>query len=64
MLASLENRMPTDDEIWDDLFHGCAWAAFIDQAIQEGGQPDPEATRLRAYDYYQQELDAKNRRGR
>ena len=33
------------DEILDDLFHGCAFAAFVEQAIAQGGPPDREATR-------------------
>lgn len=53
-----------DDDILDDLFHGCAFAAFIDQAIEEGGPPHLEATHRRAFAYYEQELAAKNRRGR
>ena len=52
------------DDFWDDLFHGCALAAFIDQAIQEGCSPDKEATRRRAYAYYEQELAAKKCRDR
>ena len=55
--------MTTDlDEILDDLFHGCAFAAFVEQAIAQGGPPDREATRLRAYRYYEEALAAKNRR--
>ena len=55
--------MTTDlDEILDDLFHGCAFAAFVEQAIAQGGPPDPEATRRRAYRYYEEALAAKNRR--
>jgi hypothetical protein len=53
--------MTTDlDDILDDTFHGCAFAAFIDQAIAQRGPPDIEATRRRAFDYYEQELAAKN----
>jgi len=37
------------DDILDDLFLGCAFAAFVDQAIAQGGPPDMEATRVRAY---------------
>jgi hypothetical protein len=51
----------TEDDILDDFFHGCAFAAFIDQAIEECGPPDPEATRRRAFRYYEQELTVKNR---
>ncbi len=54
--------MPDHDDILDDLFHGCAFAAYVDQAIEEQGPPDSEATRRRAYAYYEQELAAKNRR--
>jgi len=53
----------TDDDILDSVFHGCAFAAFIDQAREEGGPPDMEATRRRAFAYYEQELALKNRRG-
>jgi hypothetical protein len=49
------------DDILDDLFHGCAFAAFVDQAVAQGGPPDREATRLRAYRYYEEALAAKNR---
>ena len=52
----------TDDDILDDLFHGCAFAAFIDQAREEGGLPDREATRRRAFAYYEQALAVKNHR--
>jgi hypothetical protein len=44
------------DDIWDDLFHGCALAAFLEQAAAAGGWPDPEATRQRAYSYYEKAL--------
>lgn len=52
------------DDILDNLFHACAFAAFIDQAIEERGPPDMEATRRRAFRYYEQELATRNRRGR
>ena len=44
------------EEFWVDVFHGSAWAAYIDQAIAEQGWPDEEQTRLRAYRYYEEEL--------
>jgi len=53
-----------DDDIMDDLFHGCAFAAFIDQATLQKALPDMEATRRRACDYYEQELAARNRQKR
>jgi hypothetical protein len=46
--------------IFDDLFHGCALAAFIDQSIEQGSLPDMEATRRRAYRLYEEALAAKN----
>ncbi len=44
------------DDILDDLFHGCAFAAFVELAIEQKGPPDEEATRRRAFLYYEQEL--------
>jgi hypothetical protein len=49
------------DDLWDSLFHGCAWAAFFDQAAEEQGWPDSEKTRKRAYRYYEEELAKRNR---
>jgi hypothetical protein len=51
----------TDDDILDDLFMGCALTAFIDQAIEQRGPPDSEATRRRAYRLYEEALAEKNR---
>ena len=53
-----------DDELLDDLFTGCAVLAFVEQAIAQGGPPDSEATRRRAYRYYEEELAKKNARRR
>ncbi len=54
---------PERDEVWDSLFHGCAWAAYIDQAAEENRfPPDSEATRRRCYRYYEEELARKNSR--
>ena len=55
---------PEYDEILDGLFHACAWAAYIEQAREQQGWPDPEATRRRAYRYYEDALAAKNARKR
>ena len=44
------------DTILDDLFLGCALAAFLDLAAASGGVPDPEATRRLAYRYYEDAL--------
>jgi hypothetical protein len=51
-----------DDDILDGLFHGCALAAYLDQAQAEQGWPSSEATRQRAYRYYEEALAAKNGR--
>ena len=50
------------DDILDDLFHGSALAAFLDQAHAEQGWPSSAATRKRAYRYYEDALAEKNRR--
>jgi hypothetical protein len=50
------------DDILDDMFFGCAFAAFVEQAVAQGGPPDREATRLRAYRYYEEALAEKNAR--
>jgi hypothetical protein len=44
------------DDIMDDLFHGCAFAAFVEEAAKAGGKPCPELTRRRAYRYYEDAL--------
>lgn len=49
------------DDFLDDLFLGCALAAFVEQAIVQKGPPDVAATRLRAYKLYEEALAAKNR---
>lgn len=49
------------NDFWDDLFHGCAFAAYVDQAAEEGDwPPDSEATKRRAYRYYEEALAARN----
>lgn len=52
-----------DDDILDDLFHGCAFSAFVEQAIVQGGPPDMEATRRRAFQLYEEALAARNAQG-
>ncbi len=44
------------DPIFDDLFLGCAFAAYVELAIQCGGVPDQDTTRQLAYRYYEEEL--------
>jgi hypothetical protein len=54
----------TDNTILDDLFPACALAAFLEQAHAEQSWPDIEATRRRAYAYFERELALKNRQSR
>ena len=44
------------DDLLDDLFHGCAFAAYVILAIETGKQPDQEATRQLAYRLYEESL--------
>ena len=46
----------------DDLFHGCALRAFVEQAERQQGWPDPEETRRLAYRYYEEALARSRRR--
>ncbi len=48
------------ESILDDLFHGCAIAAFVERMVIERTMPDPEATRRLAYQLYESELHQKN----
>lgn len=48
--------MHTLDDILDDRFHGCAFAAFVEEAAIWGGVPPQESTRQRAYRYYEDAL--------
>ncbi len=50
------------DDILDHLFHRCALAAYLDQAAEQRGWPDSEATKQRAYRYYEEALAEKNAR--
>jgi hypothetical protein len=52
-----------DPELFDDLFLGCALTAYVDQmAAGKIWPPDSEATRVRAYRYYEEALADKNGR--
>ncbi len=54
-----------DPDIFDDLFHGCALRAYLEQtAIGGVWPPDSEATRVRAYQLYEEALAEKNGRAR
>jgi hypothetical protein len=57
--------MTAGDDIWDDLFHGCAWAAYLEVWARTGQfPPDSEATRRLAYRLYEDALAEKNGRPR
>lgn len=51
-----------DPEIFDDLFQGCAFDAFVEEARLAKGTPCPTKTRTRAYRYYEEALAVKNGR--
>jgi hypothetical protein len=48
------------DDILDDLFLGCAFAACLDLAAENRSPPDREAARLLAYRYYEEALAGKS----
>lgn len=52
------------NDILDDLFHGCALAAFVEQAEAQCGWPCLDATRHRTYQLYEEALAKKNRQPR
>jgi hypothetical protein len=54
--------MTEEDEIWDSLFHGAAWIAYL-EVWRRTGQfpPDSETTRIRAFQLYEEALAEKNR---
>jgi hypothetical protein len=54
--------MDSRENVLDDLFHGCALAAFVEQACRAGGWPESETVRQRAYDLYEQSLSERSRR--
>ena len=45
-----------DDDIFDSVFHGCAFAAYVEVAVACGGVPDEAATRRRAFQLYEEAL--------
>jgi len=47
-------------DVLDDLFHGCALAAFVEQAQQVGDWPDLERVRRQAFDLYERALSERN----
>lgn len=49
-----------DDSCLDDLFHGCALFAFVEQARLVGDWPDTLQVRQRAYDLYENALSERS----
>jgi hypothetical protein len=57
--------MTAEEDIWDSLFHGAAWQAYLEIYAQtKQYPPDSEATRRRAYELYEDALAEKNGRPR
>ena len=52
--------MALDPEIFDDLFHGCAFAAYVELSSRKKGVPDQTETRVLAYRYYEEALAERN----
>lgn len=50
-----------EEDLLDSLFHGCAFLAFVEQAMVAGTWPQAEATRVRAYRLYEEALAARER---
>jgi hypothetical protein len=48
------------DDLLDDLFHGAAFAAYVEEACLAQGPPCPIKTKVRAYRYYEKALAEKN----
>ncbi len=48
------------DDILDDLFHGCAFAALLEEAHACQGWPASEAVKRRTYRLYEEALAEKN----
>ena len=46
----------TSPDILDDLFHGCAFSAYVQLAVVTGRPPDQEAARQLAYRFYEESL--------
>ena len=50
-----------DDDFWDDMFHGCAFAAFVELALNEATRPTRRPPACRLISYYEEALATKNR---
>jgi hypothetical protein len=51
--------MNDHDDILDDLFHGVALAAFVEESCLVQAYPSIERTRCRAYAYYEDAIKSK-----
>lgn len=54
----------SDSDVLDDLFHGCAFQAFLEVAQAQQGWPDADATRSLAYRNYEDALASSPRNNR
>ncbi len=50
----------TADPMWDEVFHGLAFSAFVAEARAVQGWPDSERVRRAAYRLYEDEMAARN----
>ena len=48
------------NDIFDDLFLGCALTAFLQVACEQRAMPEAEVTRRRAYQLYEDALRTRN----
>ena len=53
------DRVSSLDDLFDDVFHAVALAAYLDEASEHQGPPDRERSRRRAFRYYEEELRRK-----
>jgi hypothetical protein len=49
------------DDILDDLFHGCAFVAYVEVSNACQGWPDSDAVKRHAYRLYEEALAERNR---
>jgi hypothetical protein len=52
--------MTLDDPMWDDLFHGLAFSAFVLVAQAHGGPPPSDEVRKLTYGLYEGHLKEKS----
>ena len=44
------------DNLWDELFHSCAWEAYLTVASETGFPADSEKTKRLAYKLYEERI--------